>query len=172
MSKVFDNIITRRSVRNFKEEQLTKEQLESIITAGLYAPSARNSQNWQFTVVQGVEKLELLRSAIAKVIGKDDYPRFYNAPTLIIISTPRDYELGVFDSSVVLENIFLEAHDLGIGSVWINQLVGNSDHTEVRKVLTQLKVPENHIAWGSAALGFAATQEKQSRENKGIVVYA
>jgi nitroreductase len=172
MSEVLNNIKTRRSVRNFKEEQLTGEQLDHIITAGLYAPSSCNNQYWQFTVVQGVEKLELLQSAISKAIGVTNYHRFYNAPTLIIVSTPREYELGAFDSSVALENIFLEAHELGIGSVWINQLIGNSDHPEVRKVLQLLKVPDNHVAWGSAALGFASVVVTNDRENKGVVVYA
>lgn len=54
-----------------------------------------------------------------------------------------------------LENIFLAAHALGIGSVWINQLNGICDEPAVRAVLTKLKIPENHIVWGMAALGYA-----------------
>ncbi|MDF2872318.1 MAG: putative dehydrogenase/NAD(P)H nitroreductase [Anaerocolumna sp.] len=172
MSEVLKNIKARRSVRKFSEEQIPQEKLEDILTAGLYAPSGRNSQNWQLTVVQGEEKLELLRAAVGKALGQPDYKRFYDAPTLILVSTPKDYTLGAFDSSLVLENIFLEATDLGIGSVWIHQLAGLSDNPDLREALTQLKVPEDHVTWGSAALGFPAVEVPGDRVNKGVVVYS
>jgi len=91
---------------------------------------------------------------------------------LIIVSTPREYEHGRPDSAVVLENIFLEANDLGIGSVWINQLVGISDVQPVREVLKGFNIPEDHIVWGSAAIGYTDGEIKFDRENKGKVVYA
>ena len=172
MSDVLQTIKTRRSIRKFKADQITKEQLEAIVTAGLYAPSAKNTQNWQLTVVQGEEKLELLRAAIAEEIGVPNYPRFYNAPTLIFVSTPKDYDFGPYDSSLVLENIFLEANALGVGSVWINQLLNIGDKPSVRKVLSQLKLPENHKVWGIAALGYADGEVNTDRVNKGVVVYA
>lgn len=172
MSEVLQNIRTRRSVRKYRNEQISREQLDDILTAGLYAPSAGNTQNWQLTVVQGEEKLELLRAAIAGALGRPDYSRFYNAPTLIMVSTPGDYDLGSFDSAVVLENIFLEANSLGIGSVWINQLLNIADQPQVRKVLTRLKVPENHRIWGCAALGFTDGAVEKDRVNRGAVVYA
>lgn len=172
MSEVLQNIKTRRSVRKFKAEQISKEKLEDILTAGLYAPSAKNSQNWQLTVVQDKDQQERLREAIAVVLERPDYPRFYDAPTLIIVSTPKDYVHGAFDSSVVLQNIFLEAHDLGVGSVWINQLIGISDHPKIREVLTSLKVPTDHTAWGTAALGYPDVEVPSDRENKGTIIFA
>ena len=172
MNQILTNIKTRRSVRKFKETQIDRVDLEEILTAGLFAPSARNTQNWQLTVVQGEEKLSGLHKVVAGVIGNPDYHRFYNAPTLVLVSTPSDYIHGPFDSSVVLENIFLAAHSLGIGSVWINQLQDISDNPEVRTVLSELKVPENHRVYGCAALGYASEKGKSERENKGKIVFA
>jgi nitroreductase len=172
LSEVLNVIKTRRSVRKFKDQPIVKEQLDDILTAGLYAPSARNTQNWQLTVVQGEEKLEKLRAAMAAALGQPDYPRFYNAPTLVLVSTPADYAFGSFDSAVVLENMFLEAKALGISSVWVNQLMTTCDDPDVREVLTQFKVPVDHKMWGSAALGFADGEVAADRENKGVVVYA
>jgi nitroreductase len=172
MSEVLENIKTRRSVRKFKDTQIAKEALEDIITAGLYAPSAKNTQNWQLTIVQGHEKLSKLSAAIGQAIGNPNYHQFYKAPTLIIVSTPRDYEHGRSDSAAVLENIFLEANALRIGSVWINQLVGISDVQGVREILREFNIPDDHIVWGSAAIGYSDGEIKSDRENKGKVVYA
>jgi len=172
MNDVLNNIKTRRSVRSFTDEQIGREDLDAILTAGLYAPSAKNTQNWQLTVVQGAEKLEALRAAIAAALDNPGYGRFYNAPTLVIVSTPADYEFGAVDSAAVLENMFLAAHSLGIGSVWINQLLKISDRIEVRKLLSDLKVPADHRVWCCAALGYAAGEVKKDRENRGKVVFA
>lgn len=172
MTKVSENIITRRSIRSFKEKLIELKDLNTILTAGLYAPSAMNSQKNQFTVVQGTEKLEKLRSTIALVLERPTYSRFYGAPTLIITSAPRDYKFGREDTSTALENIFLQAHDLGIGSVWINQLINISDKPEVREVLRELQIPDNHIVYGSAAIGYAETTDSAAKEIKGTIVFA
>jgi len=172
MNPVIESIKTRRSVRNFKDEQLKGSDLDAILNAGLYAPSARNTQNWQLTVVQSAEKLSLLRNAISEALANPGYSRFYNAPTLVVVSTPADYEFGAQDAAVVLENMFLAAHSLGIGSVWVNQLLSISGHAAVRPVLSGLKVPADHRVWACAALGYAAGETKTDRENKGKVVFA
>ncbi len=172
MNEVLKAIKTRRSVRKFKEEQIDKDLLNEILTAGLYAPSAKNTQNWQLTVVQDVDKLTKLQKVIAKELNNPNYNRFYNAPTLIIVTTPKNYELGDLDASCVLENIFLAAHSLGIGSVWINQLLNLSDNIEVRNILTSFNIPKDHRVWGCAALGLADGEVKTDRNNKGKVVFA
>ena len=172
MNEVLQNIKTRRSVRKFKDEQIAREQLDEILTAGLYAPSARNTQNWQLTVIQGREKLEELQAAVGEALEQPTYSGFYNAPTMVLVSTPEDYAFGAFDSSVVLENMFLAANSFGIRSVWVNQLMNACDDIKVREVLTRFKVPEDHKVWGSAALGFAAVEVPDDRENKGVVEFA
>ena len=64
MSEVLQNILTRRSVRTFKEDQIKDEELDLILKAGTYAPSGMNKQSWQFTVVQNKEKIEKLNLMI------------------------------------------------------------------------------------------------------------
>jgi nitroreductase len=75
---------------------------------------------------------------------------------LIIASNKRDNPLGVQDCSCALENIFLAAHSLGIGSVWINQFRTICDVPEVRKALDDIRIPSDHIIVGCAALGYPA----------------
>lgn len=61
------------------------------------------------------------------------------------------------DCACALQNIFLAAKSLGIGSCWINQLGQTCDDPDVRAFLTQLGIPENHRVYGCAALGYAPT---------------
>jgi nitroreductase len=64
MSAVLENILTRRSCRSYGEKQLSEEQLELILKAGLWAPSGMNRQPWQFTVIQSPENLALLNRTV------------------------------------------------------------------------------------------------------------
>ncbi len=172
MNQVFENIKTRRSVRSYQDKRIPKNELEQILTAGLYAPSANNTQNWQFTVVEGADKLSKLQKAVGTALGNAGYHRFYNAPVLVIVSAPKDYSHAMADCSCALENMFLMAHALGVGSVWINQLTDTYDDKAVRTVLSEFGVPANHQVCGCAALGYAQGAVTSERENMGTIVYA
>lgn len=169
MNEILNNIKTRRSVRKFSSKEIESEILDEIITAGLYAPSAMNTQLWQLTVLKNDEKIVALQKAVAKALDRPDYHRFYGAPVFVIVTVPEDFRHGAVDTACVLENIFLAAHSLGIGSVWINQLRDCCNDSEVRTLLTSFGIPENHICFGCAALGYADCQLPSDRENKGVV---
>ena len=70
MSQILENIKTRRSVRSYQDKALPKNDLEQVLTAGLYAPSANNTQSWQFTVVEGADKLTQLQKVVGAALGK------------------------------------------------------------------------------------------------------
>ena len=169
MNEILNNIKTRRSVRKFSSKEIESEILDEIITAGLYAPSAMNTQLWQLTVLKNDEKIVALQKAVAKALDRPDYHRFYGAPVFVIVTVPEDFRHGAVDTACVLENIFLAAHSLGIGSVWINQLRDCCNDSEVRTLLTSFGIPENHICFGCAALGYADCQLPSDREHKGVV---
>ncbi len=166
MNESIRTIMTRRSTRSFKAKPIPREMLEQIVDAGRHAPSGRNVQPWQFTVVQNKETIKKLAKSIGKALGNSAYD-FYSPDTLIIVSCEEDSPLGIYDASCALENIFLAAHALGIGSVWINQVGAFCRDSGVREVLTQIGVPENHIVHGTAALGYAAssTPIRNMKEN-------
>ena len=117
MNEILKNIKTRRSVRKFAEREIPAEILNEIITAGLYAPSAMNTQLWQLTVLKNDGKIVALQKAVAKALDRPDYHRFYNCPVFIIVTVPEDYRHGAVDTACVLQNMFLAAHSLGVGGV-------------------------------------------------------
>lgn len=171
MNEVLQNILTRRSVRKFKEEQVKDEELELILKAGAYAPSGMNKQSWQFTVVNSKEKIELLEKVVREALGRDEGYNFYKPATLIMLSNDKDNTNGLADCACALENIFLMANSLGIGSCWINQLKTICDEKEVREVLTSFEIPENHIVWGMAAIGYPAETPKEHKIKSGTIKF-
>lgn len=168
MNQVIENILTRRSVRKFTEEKISRQDLELILKCAAYAPSGMNKQTWQFTAVTDRKKLDELATVIGKELGREGY-NFYNADVLIIPSNIRDGYWSKEDNACALENIFLAAHSLGIGSVWINQLQQISDTPAVRRLLAEWGIPEEHVVHGMAALGYAAESPSQDVDKKGVI---
>jgi nitroreductase len=190
LNEILQNLLTRRSIRTYKREQIADTELEAILEAAKYAPSGSNSQSWHFTVVQSEEKLTHLNTLVreafktmvvddttyhAKIKGKkaaesNNYNFYYHAPTLIIVSNDREYSNAMADSSLSLQNIFLAAHSLHIGSCWINQLTWFDDEPAIREVLSTLGIPGNYKVYGSAALGYiSGNQPKAAPRKEGTV---
>ena len=150
-----DNLMTRRSVRSFTDKEICRSDLEMITDAARYAPSAMNQQLWKFTVLKNKQRMTELANRISDCLGRDYEYNFCGPDTLILVSSDKNNPHGAADCACALENIFLAAHALGIGSVWINQLRGSCDEPAVRAVLTKLEIPQTHVVWGMAALGYA-----------------
>ena len=169
MNQVIHALLTRRSIRAFTDRPISRDDLKTIANAAIYAPSGMNRQTWQFTVVDDLPTIENL----AKVVGKADNRgadyNFYAPTAIIIASNDRESRHGCPDCSCALQNIFLAAHSLGIGSVWINQLNATCDVAEVRAVLRELGVPDHHVVYGVAALGYAAQPPREPNKNTDVI---
>jgi nitroreductase len=183
---VLQNILTRRSIRKFRSDPIPGESLEKIVQAGLYAPSAKNSQPWHLTVLGGRERLGQitaeLKAAVGRIpdspyralVGSPTYSVNYgNAPVFIIVSAaPEASPMAAADCSLALGNMFLAAHALGIGSCWINQLGATSDEPGFRSFLTRLGVPAGNRIYGCGAFGFAEGEHPAAPpRKKGNVTY-
>ena len=171
MNEVLQCIKTRRSVRSFTEERIPDEAVEKIVEAAIYAPSGRNLQSWHFTVVHDREKIARLSKLMQEYLGNPGYC-FYNPDMLIFVEADRTNNLGQLDTGCAMENIFLAAHSLGIGSVWVNQMYEQCDKPEMRALLTEFGVPETHVIWGTAALGYATATPDPRPRAEGTVNYA
>lgn len=169
MNETLQSIFCRRSTRKFIQKPIPQEDLELIVKAALCAPSGRGLQTWKFTVVENREKIQKLAEVIGKSLGRSGYD-MYQPEVLIIPSNTKESPYGKEDDACAMENIFLAAHSLGIGSVWINQLQGICDEPAVREALNELNIPAEHVVYGMAALGYGEipTDEK---ERTGIVEY-
>ncbi len=153
MNDIIKNILTRRSVRTFSDKQISKEDIQTLLEVALYAPSGRGQQTWKFTAIINHEIISSLAEVIGEVLNRDNYD-FYKPTALIIASNTKDSRWAKEDNACALQNIFLAAHSMNIGSVWINQLNDICDNDRIRAVLNELNIPENHDVFGIAALGY------------------
>ncbi|PHV69910.1 NAD(P)H nitroreductase [Sporanaerobium hydrogeniformans] len=167
MNQVMENILTRRSIRAFNEKSIKKEELEQILQAAIYAPSGMNKQTWQFTAIVNRDKIQYLAKIVERVLGRVGYD-FYQPAVLVLASNERESRWAKEDNACALENMFLAAHSFGIGSVWINQLQDIGDHPEMRAYLREIGIPDEHLVYGVAALGYAQ-REAGEVSKKGII---
>lgn len=173
MNPVIEAILQRRSVRAFSGKRIPDADLELIAKCAAYAPSALNRQKWHFTVLHSEKQINALAKVMRETLGLGDSYCFYGPDALIIASAPRDYSFAVQDCSCALENIFLAAHSLGIGSVWINQLsdAGACDNREIRKVLDSFGFPKDDVAVGMASLGYPAPDlPPRAAKNESVII--
>lgn len=167
---IIENILSRRSIRSFEERPVPREDLEAIVACGQWAPSAMNRQEWTFVVVDNAVRIAQLSEVVRSTLGRDAYD-MYRPQAAVIVAHKKDAAYGREDDGCALENMFLAAHSLGIGSVWINQLQGICDEPAVRAELDSLGVPADCEVHGICALGYAAA-ETAAKERTSEVVWA
>lgn len=167
--ELMEAILTRRSTRSFEEREISRADLETIAKAGIYAPSGMNAQSWQITVVTG-EKIRDLAKLMSEHLGNTNY-NLYKPAALMIMSNEKGNRNGEADCACAIQNIFLAAHSIGIGSVWINQLKDLCDIPAVREMLNDLKIPQTHKVYGVAALGYAKSGAGHANKNPDKIVF-
>ena len=149
---VFDCIETRRSVRKYDKKDVPNELIAQILTSGTYAPSAGNTQEWEFIVVRDREIKKRLSDAALKQSQVEE------APVVIVILANlekigmRYKERGkqlyaIQDTAACIQNMLLVAHDLGLGACWI----GAFDENEASDVI---ELPKKVRAVGMITVGF------------------
>lgn len=145
--ELFDVINKRFSNRKFLEKQISNEDLDRILKAGMQAPVGRGRyEDMHITVIQNKDLLD-------EINRLSDRSVFYNAPTLIIISAKDDgHGLDRENSACVAMNMLLAATDLGLASIYLNLVIGlikNSD------ILNKLNLPLGFVPIVGVGLGYA-----------------
>lgn len=150
-NRIIETLLERRSVRSYRPEQISEEELSDILHAAKYAPTARGLQARHFTVVQNKQFIaEIVSLATGNSVNEGDSP-FYNAPTVIVLSAPQDAKYGREDCACAIMNIMLAAEALGLGTCYIcSVLNGLRDE----RILSHLKLPEGYIPFGSVTVGY------------------
>lgn len=177
-------IKSRRTIRKFKPDQISQEQLDAIIEAGLYAPSGLNSQDWHFTIIQDPSIIAELNNDIKDVAQKSDLPDkfkkafsneklniFYGAPTVILISGEKNGMYALTNTSAASQNIMLSAHALGLGSCWIGtiDMLFNSDKKD--KYLSKLQIPEGYAPLHAIVVGEKDMNPTAPKRRENTVTY-
>ena len=105
MNEVLKVLKERRSIRAFRPEPLKKEDLDAIVEAGLYAPSAKNLQSTKLVVVRDAAVLARLERLNSRILGTPEGTPFYGAPEAIVVLSDSDYPNWLQDGSLVMGNL-------------------------------------------------------------------
>jgi len=146
-------IKTRRSCRKYKDTQVSDADLNAILEAGTYAPTAKGMQDPFIVAVQDKEDIARLTRMNAEVMGVTSNP-YYGAPTYIIVFASASNKNAFADGSCVLENMMLAAHAVGLGTCWINRENEMFSTDEGQALIRKWGLPEGLIGIGALSLGY------------------
>lgn len=166
MTEVQRNILTRCSTRSFTAEPVSDELLMQLIDAGLAAPWAFHDHARHLCAISGHENVQILARVFSEVLNRPGY-NMYRPAAAILACVERGNDNQKLEVGCMLENIYLRAKDLGLGACWINQARDICDDPRVREVLRRFGVPETHVVWGIAIVGYAASTEPERIHREG-----
>lgn len=166
MKDTIQTLITRRSCRSYKEEQIKDEELKIILEAGTYAPTGMGKQSPIILVIQDKETRKQLTKISAKLEGDENRDTFYNAPTILLVMADKNIKTYIEDGSLVLGNMMNAAAALGIGSCWIHRAKEELETEEGKKLLEKWGIPDNFVGIGHCILGYPNEPAKEADERK------
>jgi nitroreductase len=158
-SLVLEAIYKRRSIREFTDAKISVEQLHELVKAGIWAPSGLNNQPWRFVIVQNPE----IKEQLARQTQYGHIVRDANALIVVFLSRDDMYDM-VKDcqaAGACIQNILLAAEALGLGAVWLGQILKNKD--EVNRIL---ELDENFDLMAVVALGHPLHRNQKSRRKE------
>ena len=172
MNEVIRAMEERRSVRAYTDEVPPRAMIDQVVEAGLWAASGMNRQGPIVVAVTNRELRDRLSRMNAEVIGDTSRDPFYGAPVVLVVLAPRDQANRVYDGSLVMGNLMLAAHALGLGSCWIHRAREEFDTPEGKAILAELGVEGDYEGIGHCILGYAAEVPDPKPRSDGRVFYA
>ena len=153
-AEAVDNVImSRRSIRNYKQIPVSRDTMQVILKAGINAPNGQNRQSWEIRVVDNPDTMSEIKAAMSA--ANPDVPMagdsFRNAPVMAFIAADKSYDFSLLDCGMLSENMVLSAWSMGVGSICLGSPVRFLDgsesirsNPEIRKVMDKLGFSEGY----------------------------
>lgn len=172
MKETINDLLERRCVRKFKADQISDEELNTIIEAGLYAPSGMGRQPVTIVAVQDKETRDALEKLNCKFGKPGMTTPFYGAPTvLVVLYNPDESPIAFYDGVLVMGNLMNAAHALDVDSCWIHRAKESFEDEEGKALLKKWGLPENLVGVGNCILGYRDCEyPKAAPRKEGRVV--
>jgi nitroreductase len=192
MNETIKNVIERRSIRKFKQMQVDDKELDLIIKAGSYAANAGGRQSPVMVILQNQATISKLgkinkrvffqsNGKIAKMgnvstaqpsIADDDQieSAFYGAPTVITVFSPKSHSYKIEDCSLVIGNMMIAAHSIGVGSCFIGRAAETFSTDQGQELIKEWGINEDYVAVGHCILGYPLCDSPPAKVRKEYVV--
>ena len=171
MNETMQNILTRRSIRQYKPDPVPRELIDQVVLAGTYAPTARGMQSPIILAITDKEIRDRLARANAEFTDKEGEDPFHGAPVVLVVLADKSKPNHVYDGSLVMANLMLAAHALGLGSCWIHRAREEFQQPEWKELLRSLGVEGEYEGIGHCILGYPDGPEPEAAPRKENYVY-
>jgi len=159
---ILEVIKTRRSIREYKPDPISEEEINKILEAGRWAPSASNRQPWRFIVLRSMETKKKLADTLT-------WGGFLSQAPLgiAVVVNPRASNHPVEDGAAATQNMLLEAHSLGLGACWIGTY-GSGYEESAKQVLN---IPQDERLLSVIVIGRPAESPQSTRRKLDEVTF-
>lgn len=171
MSEVMQNMITRRSIRDYKSDMVPKDVIDRIVEAGTYAATGMGKQSPIIIAVTNKELRDKLSKKNAEIMGHPDMDPFYGAPVVLIVLANKERPTYLYDGSLVMGNLMLAAHDEGLGSCWIHRAKEEFESPFGKEILKSLGIEGDYEGIGHCVVGYANGEEPKVAPRKTDYVH-
>ena len=155
MNQTIKDMLERRSCRKFKSEMVPIGIINQIVEAGLYAASGHGKQATRIVVITNKAIRDKFMVDNRKIGGWDEsVDPFYGAPVILLVLADKSVPTSVCDASLVMGNLMLAAHSLGIGSIWINRARQEFEMDEYKEFLKEIGLEGEFEGVGHCAIGY------------------
>lgn len=170
INTTMEDLLTRRSIRQYTDEMPPMEVIEEICKAGTYAATGMNRQSPIIIAVTNREMRDRMSRLNAQVMGNDNDP-FYGAPVVLVVLADKNVHTYVEDGSLVMGNLMLAAHAKGLGSCWIHRAKEVFESEEGKQILAELGIEGDYVGVGNCILGYVAGDYPEAKPRKDNWVY-
>ena len=152
---VVENIMSRRSIRNYKEKPVERALVEEVMKCGINAPNGQNKQSWEVRIVDDPAFQNEIKAAMAATGNERAAGCFYNAPVWLFIARDKSYDFSTIDCGLLSQNIMLSANSLGLGTVCLGSPVRFIlTSPDKDKVLSKLEFSDGYELCICIAMGY------------------
>ena len=153
MNEIIKAMETRRSIRGYKEDMVPEQLIAEVVEAGTYAATGMGRQSPIILAVTNKEVRDRLSKVNAEIMGTTGDP-FYGAPVVLVVLADKSRPTYLYDGSLVMGNLMLAAHSLGLGSIWIHRAKEEFEMPEYQKLLKDLGIEGEWEGIGHCAVGY------------------
>ena len=171
MKETLLDLKQRRSYRKYKENQISQEELDTILEAGLFAASGMNKQSSIMVAVTNKEMVKELSNLNASIMGIDSDP-FYGANCVVIVFADSNVRTYIEDGSLTIGNMMNAAHAIGVDSCWIHRAKQMFETERGKELMKEWNIGEEYVGIGNLILGYGDETpiDKPRREGRIIKI--
>ena len=171
MKSTLEDMKNRRSIRSFKPEPVKQEDLDAILEAGTWAASGGGQQTAIIIAVQDKEVVAQLEALNAEVLKNPSAKPFYGAPVVLAVLADKTKITPVENGSLVLGNMLLAAHAIGVGACWIHRAKEVFESPQGKALLEKWGITGDYVGIGFCILGYPAGEQPQAKPRKENYIY-